>query len=111
MALAQADALHPLALLRVHYKRASDRGGCHAAEHNDELAAAFQMIELHSVPHQPGPLQDIELALVSQALLRFAWLQLKRVCLLTQSVQNSNIITSESQETFRPYSTIAEPKG
>ncbi|MFZ1195702.1 MAG: hypothetical protein WAN49_09745, partial [Pseudolabrys sp.] len=119
VALAQADALYPLALLRVHCKRASDRGGCHAAEHNDELAAAFQMIELHSVPHQPGPLQDIELALVSQALLRFAWLQLKRafngpesyVCLLTQSVQNSNIITFESQETFRPYSTIAEPKG
>jgi hypothetical protein len=66
------------------------------------------MIELHSVPHQPGPLQDIELALVSQALLRFAWLQLKRafngpesyVCLLTQSVQNSNIITFERKKLF-----------
>jgi hypothetical protein len=42
--------LHPLALLRVHCKRASDRGRCHAAEHHDELAAAFQLIELHSVP-------------------------------------------------------------
>ena len=31
--------------------------------------------------------------------------------LLTQNVQYSNIIKSELQETFRPYSTIAEPKG
>jgi hypothetical protein len=50
VALAQADVPNPLALLRVHCKRTSDRGRCHAAEHHDEIAAAFQLIELHSVP-------------------------------------------------------------
>ena len=35
---------------------AGDRGRCHAAEHHDELAAALQLIELHSVPliHRAG---------------------------------------------------------
>ena len=31
--------------------------------------------------------------------------------LVWEECQNSNIITSELQETFRPYSTIAVPKG
>jgi hypothetical protein len=36
-----------------------------AAEQRNELAP-FQLIELHSVPRQPEPLQDIELQAISQ---------------------------------------------
>src|SRR5262245_45269763 len=47
----RADAPHALRLLR-----ACREWPCHrrAAEQRDELAA-FQLVELHSVPHQPGP--------------------------------------------------------
>jgi hypothetical protein len=47
-------------LLRPRHNRQRRR----AAEDCDELAP-FQLIELHSVSHQPGS-QDIELAMVSQ---------------------------------------------
>jgi hypothetical protein len=49
-------------LLRARRERPR---GCRAAEQGDEIAS-LQLIELHSVPHSQGRLQDIELAGISQ---------------------------------------------
>jgi hypothetical protein len=56
------EAAHLVALLRARHKWPCNR----TAEKRDELAS-FKLIELHSVPCQPGAgLQDIELARISQ---------------------------------------------
>src|SRR5262245_43186765 len=59
---AHADAPHPLAPLRARRERPQCRG---AAEKADELAA-FQLIELHSVPPPRAGLQNIGSARISQ---------------------------------------------